>query len=50
MMNDFRSEVSRAKNIKQLDKILKQVVQEFGFLSPQHGEILNLCWEKLETL
>ncbi len=50
MMNDFRSRIANAKNKKQLDKILMQALKEYGLFSKEYGEILNLCWDRLDTL
>jgi hypothetical protein len=46
MLNDFKNQIAKAKTIKQADKVLKQVIKEYGFLSNNYNIILNLCFEK----
>jgi hypothetical protein len=43
-MNDFRNRIAVARNGKQLNKILMRVKNEYGFLSKEYNEVLNLCW------
>ena len=49
MLNDFRNRIEKARNKKQLDKILLQALKEYGLFSKEYGELLSLCWEKLYT-
>lgn len=50
MMNDFRNGIANARSKKQLDRILKQAREAYGFLSKEYNEILSLCWDRLDTL
>lgn len=50
MMNDFRRKIEKAKRVKQLDKILNEALNEYGYFSNQYNELLSLCWDKLEEL
>lgn len=50
MMNDFRRRIEKARNKKALDKILAEALKQYGFLSKEYNEILNLCWNKLDEL
>ena len=47
MMNDFRNGIAKAKSKKALDRILKQALKVYGFLSKEYNEILALCWERI---
>lgn len=46
MLNEFKNQIAKAKTMKQADKVLKQVIKEYGFLSQNYNIILNLCFEK----
>ena len=43
-MNFIKEEITKARNGKQLNKILMRVKNEYGFLSKEYNEVLNLCW------
>lgn len=49
MLNDFRNRIAKAKNKKELDKILMQALKEYGLFSKEYAELLSLCWDRLDT-
>lgn len=50
MMYELKERIAKATRKKQLDKILIQALQQFGFFSNEYAEILNLCVKKLEEI
>ena len=50
MMNELRNGIERARNKKQLDRILDKALKEFGFLSKRYNEILDLCYNKWDKI
>lgn len=50
MMNEFKARIERAKKPKHLEKVRLEALQKYGFFSKEYGEIITLCYAKLETL
>lgn len=49
MLNEFKRAIAKARNKKQLDKILKKALEFYGLYSKRYGELLYLCWDKVVT-
>lgn len=46
-MNFILDKLAKAKNNRQLKKILNQVEREYGFLSKEYNVVVNYCWERI---
>ena len=50
MMTDLKERITKARNKKALNQIVEQALTVYGFFSKEYGEILTLCWNRLDEI